>query len=66
MLAHLSLQLLVLLRAVVREWHEIEVLVSIQCLHARVTIVEAILPRDLVASWKVIDALKAPQIVVNV
>ena len=65
-LSHFTLQLLVLLGTVVRGRHEIEVFVAIEGLHARVPFVKAVLPSDLLASWEVIDFLKATQVAVDI
>ena len=64
--AHLSLQDLVLLWAVEGRWHEVEVLVSVEGLHARIPLIQAVLPRDLIAAWKVINLLEASQVAVDV
>ena len=65
-LAHFMLQLLVLLGAVVRGWHEVEVFVSVEGLHARVPLVEAVLARYLVTAREVVNFLESAQAGVDV
>ena len=65
-LTHLSLQGLVLLWAVERGWHEVKVLITVEGLHARIPLIQAVLPRDLIASRKVINLLEPSQVTVDV
>lgn len=46
--------------------HEIEVFVTVECLHPGVTIIQTVLPRDLLAPREVINALESAQVAVNV
>ena len=66
MFSHFRLQLLILLRAVKGEWHEVEVLVSVEGLHPRVTLIKTVLPCNLIAAREVVYTLEPAQIAVNV
>ena len=66
MFSHFRLQLLILLRTVKGEWHEVEVLVSVEGLHPRVTLVKTVLPCNLIAAREVVYTLEPAQIAVNV
>ena len=65
-LTHFSLQERVLLWTVKTCWHEVEVLVSIEGLHPRVTLIKTVFPCNLIAAREVVYTLEPAQIAVNV
>ena len=55
-----------MLRTVIARWHEVKVFIAVEGLHSGVSLVQAVLSRDFVATRKMINLLKPAEVAIDV
>ena len=66
MFTHFCLQKLILLWAIITGWHKVKVFATVEGLHSRVALIEAVFSRDLITPRKMINLLKTTKVAINV